>query len=319
MRAFQINEHGARADFVDINQPVPQRGEALIRIHACGLNFADLLIQNGTYQEIPEPPFTLGMELAGIVEATGESADGVRKGDRVAVFAGQGGLAEFGVFPADRLLKLPESMTFETAAGFPVAYGTAHMALWHRAGLQPSETLLVTGAAGGTGLAAVEVGKAMGARVIAHARGAQKLSVARAAGADETIDSSEDLRTRLRELGRADVVYDTVGGAVYEAAFRACNPEARLISIGFASGQVPDIPANHLMVKNLTAIGLNIGTYKNFRTDAMRESLSTLFTWYAEGRLRPHVSHVLPLSAVEAGFELIRARKSTGKVVIRIP
>ena len=287
-------------------------------IRTCGLNFADLLIQNGTYQDIPATPFTLGMEIAGEINAIGESVEGFNLGDRVAVYAGQGGLAEEGVFDADRVVRVPDSMSFEQAAGFLVAYGTSHMALAHRARLKSGETLLVTGAAGGVGLTAVEIGKLMGATVVAHARGAAKLEVARAAGADHLVDDGEDLRQYLLDLGGADVVYDAVGGAAFKAAFRAMRPEGRLIAIGFASGEVPQIPANHLMVKNLDVIGFYIGGYMKFRPDAVRESFATLMRWFDEGRLKPHISNVLPLDQVEEGMALLRERKSTGKVVIRV-
>ena len=287
-------------------------------IRTCGLNFADLLIQNGTYQDIPAAPFTLGMEIAGEINAIGESVEGFSPGDRVAVYAGQGGLAEEGVFDAERVVRVPDSMSFEQAAGFLVAYGTSHMALAHRARLKAGETLLVTGAAGGVGLTAVEIGKLMGATVVAHARGAAKLEVARAAGADHLVDDGEDLRQRLLDLGGADVVYDAVGGAAFKAAFRAMRPEGRLIAIGFASGEVPQIPANHLLVKNLDVIGFYIGGYMKFRPDAVRDSFATLMRWFDEGRLRPHISNILPLDRVEEGMALLRERKSTGKVVIRV-
>lgn len=318
MRAYQMLESGNPAEFSNIPAPQPGPGEIGIEIFACGLNFADLLMQNGTYQDIPALPFTLGMEVAGIINAVGDSVSGFKPGDRVAVFSGKGGLAEQGVFDANRAILLPDDMDFETAAAFQIAYGTSHIALAHRARLAPGETLLVTGAAGGVGLTAVEIGKLMGATVIAHARGADKLAVAQKAGADHLIDDSEDLRARVLELGGADVVYDAVGGAAFKAAFRACRPEGRLIAIGFASGDVPQIPANHLMVKNLDVIGFYIGGYMNFRPDVVQNSLSTLTQWYSNGKLRPHVSHVLPLDQVADGMELMRSRKSTGKVVIKI-
>lgn len=318
MRAFRILQTSEKPTYSDIFLPDPGPTELRLDIRCAGLNYADILIQNGTYQDIPPAPFTLGMEVAGVVTGKGESVQNFSLGDRVAVFSGQGGLAEAGVFESDRAARIPDRMSFEEAAGFQIAYGTSHLALAHRAHLQPGETLLVTGAAGGVGLTAVEIGKLMGARVIAHARGADKLAVARAAGADHLIDDGEDLRARVLDLGGADVVYDAVGGEAFRAAFRACNPEARLICIGFASGDVPQIPANHLMVKNLTAIGLYIGGYFKFRADVVRDSLATLLGWYEEGRLKPHVSHVLPFDRIQEGLDLLRARKSTGKVVIRI-
>lgn len=317
MRAFRQTVPGEPARIEDVPTPEPQPGQIRVAIHACGLNFADLLMQKGTYQDTPPLPFTLGLEVAGIVDAVGPSVSGLAPGDRVAVYSGQGGLADFGVFDADRAIILPAHMPFDHAAAFQIAYGTSHMALHHRARLRPGETLLVTGAAGGVGLTAVEIGKLMGARVIAHARGADKLAVARRAGADVLIDDAEDLRERLLELGGVDVVYDAVGGAAFKAAFRACKPEGRLLCIGFASGEVPQIPANHLMVKNLTAIGFYIGGYRNFQPRAVHDSFATLLRWYGEGRLRPHVSHVLPLDRAAEGLALLRDRKSTGKIVIR--
>lgn len=318
MRAYRIESFGGTAGLAEIEPPTPGPGEVLLRIAACGLNFADLLMLKGEYQERPATPFTLGMEVAGTVAALGTGVTGLAPGDRVAVFAGQGGLAEWGAFPADRCVKLPDTMPFDHAAAFMIAYGTSHLALAHRARLAPRETLLVTGAAGGVGLTAVEIGKAMGARVIAVARGADKLAVAQAAGADHLIDSdtTPDLRAAVKALGGADVVYDAVGGDTFMAALRATNPEGRLIPIGFAGGGVPQIPANLLLVKNLTVIGLYWGGYMAFRPAVLRDSLAELLALYQAGRLRPHVSHALPLDRVEDALDLLRSRKSTGKVVV---
>lgn len=316
MRAYRIETAGAPPALVELPLPEPAEGEIRVRIRACGLNFADLLMQKGTYQDTPPAPFTQGMEIAGEVDALGAGVTHLEVGDRIAVYSGQGGLAEYGVFPAERAVKMPDSMSYEHAAALQIAYGTSHIALEHRAHLQPGETLLVTGAAGGVGLTAVEIGKLMGARVIAHARGADRLAVAKAAGADVLIDDSEDLRARVKELGGADVVYDAIGGEVFKAAFRATNPEGRLLPIGFAGGEVPQIPANHLLVKNLTVIGFYIGGYLTFRPEVVRNSFEALMGWYVDGRLKPHVSHVLPLEQVAEGLQLLRDRKSTGKVVI---
>ena len=320
MLAYRIDSFTTQPNLLDTPLPEPGAGQIRLRIEACGLNFADLLMIEGRYQDTPEPPFTLGMEVAGVVDAVGPGVRHPRPGDRVALFGGQGGLAEYGVFEAARAVPLPKSMSSTVAAGFQIAYGTSHLALDHRARLQPGETLLVLGAAGGVGLTAVEIGKLMGARVIACARGPEKLEVARRAGADHLIDATDaDLRAEVRALGGADVVYDAVGGAQFDAAFRACNPEARLLTIGFASGTVPQIKANHLLVKNLTVMGLYWGGYLTFRPEALTGSLAQLFAWHAEGKLQPHISHVLPLSAVAEGLELLRNRTSTGKVVIEIP
>ncbi|WP_170368071.1 NADPH:quinone oxidoreductase family protein [Ruegeria arenilitoris] len=318
MLAYQIQSAGEQAKLREIPVPAPAEGQIRVAIRACGLNFADLLMQKGTYQDTPAAPFTLGLEVAGVVDAVGAGVSHLKPGDRVAVYSGQGGLAQYGVFDADRAVLIPQSCSFEDAAAIQIAYGTSHMALDHRARLQPGETLLVTGAAGGVGLTAVEIGKLMGATVIAQARGADKLAVARAAGADHLIDADEDLRERVLALGGADVVYDAIGGDVFKAAFRATNPEGRLLPIGFAGGEVPQIPANHLLVKNLTVIGFYIGGYLRFRPEVVRNSFETLFAWHAEGRIRPHISHSLPLSEVAQGMALLKERKSTGKVVITI-
>lgn len=319
MRAFGINGFGETPALRVLPRPEPGPGEVRVRIAACGLNFADLLMIEGRYQERPEPPLTLGMEVAGIVDALGPGVTGPPPGTRVAAFAGTGGLADYGCFPAARCLPIPDAMPFAHAAGFQIAYGTAHVALDHRAALRPGETLLVLGAAGGVGLTAVEVGKVLGARVIACARGADKLEAARAAGADHIIDSeTADLRAEVRALGGADVVYDPVGGAQFEAAFRATNPGGRIIPIGFASGTVPQIPANHLLVKNLTVIGLYWGGYLKFRPEVLTGSLQTLLEWYGAGTLHPHVSHELPIERAAEALELLRSRQSTGKVVVTL-
>ncbi|MGR3505464.1 MAG: NADPH:quinone oxidoreductase family protein [Paracoccaceae bacterium] len=319
MRAYYKATAEAPATVTQIDVPHPGPGQILLKIVACGLNFADLLMLKGQYQDTPALPFTLGMEVAGTVEALGDGVTGPPVGTRVAVFGGQGGLADYGCFDAERAVPLPDMMSMTDAAAFLIAYGTSHLALDHRARMQPGETLLVLGAAGGVGLTAVEVGKLMGATVIACARGADKLAAARQAGADHLIDAAtDDIRAVVKSLGGADVVYDPVGGDQWQAAFRACKPEARLLPIGFASGEVPQIPANHLLVKNLSVLGVYWGGYMKFRPKAVTDSLRVLMGWYAEGRIKPHVSHILPLEQVDAGLELLRSRASTGKVVIKL-
>jgi NADPH2:quinone reductase len=316
MRAYQVPEHGTKPVLLTIPTPTPAEGEVLLDIAACGLNFADLLMAKGTYQDTPPAPFTLGMEVCGTVTGLGKGVKTPAIGTRVAVFGGQGGLAQRGVFPANLCRAVPDTMTAEQAAGFQVAYGTSHLALTRRANLHASETLLVLGAAGGVGLTAVEIGKAIGARVIAVARGAEKMAVATAAGADHVFDASDDITAKVRELGGADVVYDPVGGDAFTAAMRATNREGRIITIGFASGDVPQVPANHLLVKNITLIGFYWGGYLTFNPTALTDSMGELFEWFAAGRLKPHVSHVLPLDQADDALELLRSRKSTGKVVV---
>lgn len=319
MHAYNMLTSGSAACLVDIDCEKPGPDQIQVRIFACGLNFADLLMQNSTYQDTPATPFTLGMEISGVITGLGGRVSDFSLGDRVAVFCGHGGLAESGVFDASRAVKIPDQMSFEQAAAFQIAYGTSYLALHHCARLLPGETLLVTGAAGGAGLTAVEIGKQMGARVIAQARGPEKLKIARAAGADHLIDAEEDLREVVTSLGGADVVYDVVGGDLWTAAFRATNPGGRLLPIGFASGDVPQIPANHLLVKNLTVIGFYIGGYLESHPAVVRGALDTLIKWFTQGKIRPHISHTLPLHKVADGMELLRNRRSTGKVVITMP
>ena len=317
MRAFHIHQDGSAPELTNLPTPTPGTGEVLLDIKACGVNFADLLMVKGSYQETPPAPFTLGMEVSGVVSAVGEGVTHLSVGTRVVVFGGQGGLADQGVFPSAQCVPLHQDMSFEDAAAFQIAYGTSHVALDYRAQLKAGETLVVLGAAGGVGLTAVEIGKRMGATVIAVARGNDKLAVAKEAGADHLLDADHpDLRGALKELGGADVVYDPVGGDGFKAAFRACKPEARILTIGFASGDVPQVPANHLLVKNIDLMGFYWGGYMKFKPQVIVSSLQKLMEWYLAGEIKPHISHTLPLDRVSEGFELLRTRKSTGKVVI---
>jgi len=319
MRALRLLSLDSSPQLMDIPAPVPAAGQVVLDVAACGLNFADLLMMKGQYQERAPLPMTMGMEFAGVITALGDGVQGFSVGQRVAAFGGQGGLAEQAVCDADRCIPLPDSISMEQAAAFMVAYGTSHLALDHRAHLQAGETLVVLGAAGGVGLTAVEIGALMGARVVAVARGADKLRAAEAAGAHICLDSdTTDLRQALRDLGGADVIYDAIGEPMATPALRALRPEGRFLAIGFAGGQVPQIPANILLVKNLTVIGLYWGGYLNFAPHALTGSLRTLFDWFDKGRIAPHISHTLPLDRVSEGFDLLRTRKSTGKIVITL-
>jgi len=319
MRAMQLVTHGALLELRELPRPQPKPGEVLVKVETCGLNFGDLLIIKGTYQEKPALPATLGMELCGVVEALGDGVSGFEIGQRVAAYSGFGGLAEYAAIPASVCVAVPRVMTPAHAAAFLIAYGTSHVALDYKARMRSGERLLVLGASGGVGLTAVELGKLMGAEVIAVARGAEKLEIAKAAGADHLIDSETgDIRAQVKELGGADVVYDPVGGDQFQAALRACRPEARILPLGFASGEVPQIPANHLLVKNISVIGFYWGGYTRVNPKVLTESFETLFAWYAEGKLKPHVSHSLPLDQANEALDLLRTRKATGKVVVEI-
>ena len=319
MRAMQLTAYDEPLTLQELEMPIPGPGEVVVRVETCGLNFGDLLLIKGTYQEKPPLPFTLGMELAGEIAAVGAGVGDLAVGQRIAAYGGTGGLQEYVALRAEICVPIPDGMSAQDAAAFLIAYGTSHVALDYKAHLQPGERLLVLGASGGVGLTAVELGKLMGAEVVACARGADKLEVCRAAGADHLIDSeTADIRAAVKELGGADVVYDPVGGDQFKAALRACNPEARIIPLGFASGDVPQVPANIILVKNISVIGLYWGGYAKLRPSVLTDSFRQLFACYEEGRLSPHVSHVLPLEEANAGLELLRSRQATGKVVIEV-
>lgn len=319
MRAFRVVDFNAPPRFETIALPEPRAGEVRLKITAAGLNFADLLMCKGRYQDTPPVPFTLGLEVAGVVDALGAGVSALRQGDRVAVYGGSGGMAEYGCFPADHCMALPDTMSDVDAAGLLIAYGTSHLALIRRGRLAAGERLVVLGAAGGVGLTAVELGAAIGAEVVAVARGAEKLAVAQAAGAHHLIDSdSPDLRDQLRALGGVDVLYDAVGGAAFQAAFRAMRPEGRVLAIGFASGDVPQIPANHLLVKNIEVIGVYFGGYLKFAPDALFESLRAVIALHGQGAIKPHQGAVLPFDQAPEALALLEARKSTGKIILRL-
>lgn len=317
MKAWRVDTLGQLPRLTEMARPVPGPGEALVKVVAAGLNFADLLMVKGQYQDRPDLPFTPGLELAGTVQSLGPCTQGPALGARVAASLPQGGFAEYAVVPVDRLLALPDAMPFAHAAGFQIAYGTSHLALAQKAALQPGETLFVTGAAGGVGLTAVEIGRLMGARVIAQVRGDDKAAIARAAGADAVVDADEpDLKAALRALGGVDVVYDTVGGLGFDAAMRATRPGGRLLAIGFAGGEVPQVPLNQLLVRNLTVIGLWWGGYMSFAPKVLTESLAQLLDWYSQGKLHPHIGGKLAFDQLRDGLQMIRDRRATGKLVL---
>ena len=322
MRAMRLHELGGALQLDEAPTPEPGPGQARLRILACGVNFADTLMTVGKYQEKRPLPFAPGMEVCAVVDKLGPDTAGAPPvGARVMATTGHGGFAEFALAPARACAAAPEGLDDAAVAATPVAYGTAHVGLARRARMRPGERLLVLGAAGGVGLSAVEVGKVMGAEVIACASGAAKLAVAKAKGADHLIDAEDGpdaLREAVKALGGADVVFDPVGGEMWKAAFRAANPEARLLPIGFASGEVPQVPANILLVKNLDVIGLYWGAYQTFAPAVLGESFAALFGWLADGRLAPHVSHRLPLAEANQALDLLRRRAATGKVVVEI-
>ena len=338
MRALVCHAYGPidNLKVEDIPQPVPKAGEVLVKVRAAGVSFAAMLGVQGKHQNKPALPYVPGNELAGHVVALGEGVTNVSVGDRIATGVSQGAFAEYATAAAANLVPIPEIMPYAEATNFPTLYPTAYGALKWKANLQPGEVLLVHGAGGGSGLTAIEVGKAMGAIVIASAGGADKLKAAGEAGADHLIDyRSEDLRTKVLEItgGRgADVIYDPVGGSAFDASLRCVAPEGRIIPMGFASGTVPQIPANILLVKNVTVIGFYYGYWngwggkgvpspKEAEALASRRALvaaaqKELTHWFTEGKLKATVAATYDLADWVKAFRLIEERTVVGKAVL---
>ena len=327
MRALLCRELGPVENLVieDLPDPQPGPGQVVVDVVAAALNFPDTLIIQGKYQARPELPFSPGAEAAGMVSAVGSGVDQYQVGDRVivlGVLSGFGSFREKQVVPCTDLLPMPVSMGFETAAGFCLTYGTSYYALKDRAGLRPGETLLVLGAAGGVGLAAVELGHVMGAQVIAAASTAEKLAVAKAAGASMLVNySAEPLKQRIKDLtaGRgADVIYDPVGGDLTEQAFRASAWNGRLLVIGFAAGEIPKIPLNLALLKSSALIGVFWGAWAGREPAASAQNFKELFAMHGEGKLRPLVTQVFDLDDYVAAYKTLTERRAQGKVILRL-
>lgn len=302
--------------------PAVGRDEVRIAVHAAGVNFPDGLIVQGKYQTRPALPFVPGSEVAGVVDAVGGDVNGLAPGDRVAAFSGTGGFAEYVTAPAAQVYRLPDGVDLTVAAGILITYGTSYHALKDRAALKQAETLLVLGAAGGVGLAAVELGALMGACVIAAASTDEKLALARNHGAAETINyAAEDLRERLKELtaGRGvDVVYDPVGGATTITAIKALAWEGRHLVVGFAGGDIPAIPANLLLLKSASSLGVLWGMSLRANPAHHARNISRLMTWLAQGRLRPAVDAVMPLEQAVDALNHVMERRARGKVILAV-
>jgi NADPH2:quinone reductase len=307
--------------FADLPPPVAGPGEAVVRVKAAGLNFFDTLIIAGKYQYKPAFPFSPAAEFAGIVESVGAGVNDVTPGEHVIGYGGWGAARESVAIGAAQLVKIPASLDFERAAGLTVIYATTLYALRQRARLKAGETLVVLGAAGGTGLAAVEVGKLMGARVVACASSDEKLAFARSHGADETVNyAREDLREALKRLGGArgvDVVYDPVGGPYAEPAVRSLGWEGRYLVIGFAAGQIPKLPLNLVLLKSCDIRGVLWGAWAMREKQAQRKLMTDIVRWCADGSLSAHVHAVYPLAETAAALKAIAERKVMGKVVLR--
>jgi NADPH2:quinone reductase len=307
-------------ELADVPDPQPNPSDAVVRVKAAALNFFDTLIVAGKYQHKPPFPFSPAGEFAGVVESLGASASGFALGDRVMGYLGWGAAREAVAVPVSRLVKLPDGLDFERAAGLTVIYGTTLYALRERAQLKPGETLVVLGASGGTGLAAVELGKMMGARVIACASSEEKLAFARAHGADETVDyAATDLRDALRKLGGEhgiDVVYDPVGGRYAEPAVRSLAWLGRYLVIGFAAGEIPKLPLNLVLLRSCDIRGVFWGAWTQRAPEAQRALMTDIARWCAEGKLSGHVHASYPLAETVVALKAIADRKVMGKIVL---
>jgi NADPH2:quinone reductase len=324
MKAVVCVEHGQPEALVvrDVATPEPGRGQVRIRVHAAGVNFPDSLIIQNLYQFRPPLPFTPGSEAAGIIDAVGEGVDDLSVGDRVALMTSNGCYAEAVVGNRSQVVPIPADMPFDIASGFTMTYGTSHHALKQRARLQPGETLLVLGAAGGVGLAAVELGKLMGAIVIAAASTEEKLQVCRDYGADETINyATSNLRDEIKRItgGRgADVIYDPVGDRYAEPAFRGIAWNGRYLVVGFAGGEIPSLPLNLPLIKGASIVGVFWGAFTQAEPELHRANMNELLAWYAQGQLKPHISKHFSLDDGPAAIRWMMDRKATGKVVIDV-
>jgi NADPH:quinone reductase len=323
MKAILCTRFGGPDDLelADIAPPQAGPGEAVVRVKAAALNFFDTLIIAGKYQNKPPFPFSPAAEFAGIVESVDPGVTDLSRGDRVMGYMGFGAARESVAVAAERLVKLPDGLDFDRAAGLTVTYGTTLYALRERGKLKPGETLVVLGASGGTGLAAIELGKLMGARVIACASSDEKLAFARAHGADDTVNyASENLRAALKTLGGEhgiDVAYDPVGGAYTEPVVRSMGWEGRYLIVGFAAGEIPKLPLNLVLLKSCDIRGVLWGGWTQHHPLRQRALMADIVRWCVEGKLSAHIHEVYPLTGIAAALKAIADRKVMGKIVLR--
>ncbi len=305
----------------EVPDPQPGPGQVVLQVKAAAVNFPDVLIIQGKYQYKPALPFTPGNEVSGVVLAVGAGVQGYQPGDKVIAFAAHGGFAEQLLAPAAALMPMPPGMDFDTAAAITLTYGTSHHAVVDRAQLKAGETMLVLGAAGGVGLAAIEIGKALGARVIAAASSDEKLAVCREHGADVLINySSGDLREAIKAAtdGKGpDVIYDPVGGEYAEPAFRSIGWRGRYLVVGFANGEIPKLPLNLMLLKGASLVGVFWGEFVKREPKANLAGMMQLLGWLGEGKIRPHISARYALADTPRALDAMAARKVTGKVIIQ--
>ena len=308
-------------EYRDVTDPAPAAGELLVDVRAASVNYLDGLIVQGQYQVRPATPFTPGAEVTGVVSGLGTGVTGFRAGERIMAATVLGGFAEKLTIPASSVMKLPDSISDEAAAGLIIGHGTALHALKQRAQLRAGETLAVSGAAGGTGLAAVQVGKVLGARVIAICSSEEKLRAAKENGADVLIDSSkDDLRSQLKaatDSRGVDVAYDTVGGEVFDALSRSMAWGGRLLVIGFASGRIPQFPVNLALVKGFSVVGVFYGQFTQRQPADAAENARELLAWHEQGRIQVQIDSVLPLAEAVRGIQRLMSREAVGKVILK--
>ncbi|HTO46468.1 MAG TPA: NADPH:quinone oxidoreductase family protein [Burkholderiales bacterium] len=322
MKALLCKAYGGPETLVleELPSPRPAAGEVVIDVKAAGVNFPDVLIIQNKYQVKPPLPFAPGAELAGVIQEVGAGVTGFKPGDRVIAMTTWGAFAEECVARAEQLIRMPNGLDFPTAAAFTLTYGTSWHALKDRGQLRGGETLLVLGAAGGVGIAAIEIGKALGARVIAAASSPEKLAVCRAHGADGTIDyAAEDLRTRLKAIAGekgVDVVFDPVGGPYAEPAIRSTGWRGRYLIIGFAHGEIPRIPLNLMLLKGSSLVGVYWGDWTRREPQAAAAAMEELLDWLAAGKLKPHLSGRYPLARAGEALAALASRKVAGKLVV---
>jgi NADPH2:quinone reductase len=323
LKAILCSRHGTPDELTlaDIPEPTAGAGEVVVKVAAVGLNFFDTLIIAGKYQKKPPLPFSPGGEFSGTVEQVGKGVKGLAAGDRVIGYSSFGALRERVAVPAEKLVKLTADLDFPRAAGLTITYGTANHALIDRGRLKRGETLVVLGAAGGVGIAAVELGKLMGARVIACASSDDKLALARERGADEVVNYGQvDLRDALKRLGGedgVDVIFDPVGGSYSEAALRAIAWEGRHLVVGFAAGEIPKLPLNLTLLKGCEVVGVYFGEWVQREPKRYRTRLDQLARWAAEGKLSCHIDHVYPLAETAQALKALTGRKAMGKIIVQ--
>jgi NADPH2:quinone reductase len=326
LKALIVKEHGPLENLLleEVPDPMPGPGEVLVDVHAASVNFPDLLVIGGTYQILPKRPFSPGKDMAGVVAAVGAGVTTCKPGDRVAAQNEYGAYAQKCVVKQEACYPMPDAMSYADAAAMGIAYPTAHFALVERGQYQPGETVLINGAAGGVGIATIQVAKALGATVVASVSSEAKAKLAKEMGADHVVRTDvSNLRDAFRDqvlaaVGKrgVDIIVDPVGGDVFDASLRVIAWSGRLIVVGFAEGRIPEVKAGHLLVKNIAMLGLQYSAYRDRQPEKVQRVQRELFDWYAAGKIKPHVMGAYPLAQYQDALRAVRDRKVVGKVVI---